>query len=87
MEKKAEDIEALEQQHAKQQADIAKLSAQVAKAREECESIAVEQSQTQAPDHSSELAALRLEKQDAQQTVSAAYFSGWSIASQPSLRP
>ena len=72
MEKKAEDLEALEQEHAQREADIAKLEREIAKAKEEHDEIAVEQTQTQAPDHGEEIKGLRLQRRDAQTTVSEA---------------
>ena len=72
MEKKADDLEGLEQEYQKRETDIDKLQRDIARMKEEADEIAVEQTQTQAPDHSDELKALRLQKRDAQTTVSSA---------------
>ena len=69
VEKKGEDLEGLEEEYQKREADINKYTSEIAKLRDEAEAIIVEQSQTQAPDHSAELADLRLQKRDAQTTV------------------
>ena len=69
MEKKADDLDGLEQEHQKRAADIDKLQKDIARLKDEAEEIAIEQTQTQAPDHSRELNELRLQKRDAQTTV------------------
>lgn len=69
MEKKADDLEGLEQEYQKRETDIDKLQRDIARMKEEADEIAIEQTQTQAPDHSDELKALRLQKRDAQTTV------------------
>lgn len=69
VEKKGEDLENLEEEYEKRQFEITKCTNEIARLKEEADAILVEQTQTQAPDHSSELAALRLQKRDAQTTV------------------
>jgi hypothetical protein len=57
--------------HAKNEAQITKLSEEVEKLKEESGAVQVQQTQTQAPDHSAELNDLKLQKRDACVTVSA----------------
>lgn len=69
VEKKTDCLEQLEEEYQKRVVEIAELERGIARLKEQVDELAVEQTQTQAPDHSSELAALRLQKRDAEQTV------------------
>lgn len=70
VEKRAEDLEGLEDEYNRRQADIAKHERDMARWKGEASEVEIEQSQTQAPDHSAELQALRTQKREAQTTVS-----------------
>ena len=66
---KLESLETLEQDQADHEARLAGLQAEIDKLRADLAELASQQSQAQAPDHSSEIQQLNREKRDAMTTV------------------